>query len=151
MPASLGAGDRDGVVVEWGMRYGSPSIKSGIDSLMNQGCDKFLLVPLYPQYAAATSATVCDKAFETLATLRFQPTMRVAHPYFRSQSYIDAVAASIKDEIAKLSFKPEVLLASFHGIPQKYVDKGDPYQAHCIETWQRLRHALGLSLPTNSA
>ena len=94
---------------------------------------------------AATSATVCDKAFEALATMRFQPTMRVAHPYFQTQSYIDALAASIKVEVAKLTFKPEVLLASFHGVPQKYVDKGDPYQAQCIETWQRLRHTMGLT------
>ncbi len=140
----LGSGSKD-VVVDWGMRYGNPSIKEGIDALVAQGCDKFLLVPLYPQYAAATSATVCDKAFEALATMRFQPTMRVAHPYFQSQAYIDALAQSIRDEVAKLPFKPEVLLASFHGVPQDYVDKGDPYQAQCIETWQRLRQAMGLS------
>ena len=77
--------------------------------------------------------------------MRFQPTMRVAHPYFQSQAYIDALAQSIRDEVAKLPFKPEVLLASFHGVPQDYVDKGDPYQAQCIETWQRLRQAMGLS------
>jgi protoporphyrin/coproporphyrin ferrochelatase len=135
----------DEIVVEWAMRYGNPAIKKGIESLVSQGCDRFLLVPLYPQYAAATSATVCDKAFDALAGMRFQPTMRVAHPYFRSDAYIAAIAQSIRDEVAKLSFKPEVLLASFHGIPLDYVDKGDPYQAQCIETWQRLRHALGLS------
>ena len=132
------------LVVEWGMRYGNPSIKQGIDSLVAQGCDRFLLVPLYPQYAAATSATVCDKAFEALATMRFQPSMRVAHPYFRSQAYIDALAHSLREEIAKLPFKPEVLLASFHGVPREYVEKGDPYQAQCIETWQRLRLAMGM-------
>jgi protoporphyrin/coproporphyrin ferrochelatase len=140
----LGTRGRD-LVVEWAMRYGNPAIKAGIESLVARGCDRFLLVPLYPQYAAATSATVCDKAFEALAKMRFQPTMRVAHPYFQSQAYIDAVARSIREEVAKLSFKPEVLLASFHGIPLDYVDKGDPYQGQCIETWQRLRHALGLS------
>ncbi len=134
----------DDIVVEWGMRYGNPSIRQGIESMLAQGCDKFLLVPLYPQYAAATSATVCDKAFEALETMRFQPTMRVAHPYFRSQSYIEAMAASIRESVAKLPFKPEVLLASFHGVPQEYVDKGDPYMAQCIETWQRLRHAMGM-------
>ena len=140
-----GANAGHDIVVEWGMRYGNPSIKAGIDSMVKQGCDKFLLVPLYPQYAAATSATVCDKAFEALETMRFQPTMRVAHPYFQSQAYIDAMARSIRDSVAKLPFKPEVLLASFHGVPQEYVDKGDPYMSHCIETWQRLRHAMGLS------
>lgn len=133
------------VIVEWGMRYGNPSIKSGIDALVAKGCDRFLLVPLYPQYAAATSATVCDKAFEALAKMRFQPTMRVAHPYFQSQAYIDALAQSLREEIAKLSFKPEVILASFHGVPREYCDKGDPYQAHCIETWERLRRAMGMS------
>ena len=140
-----GANPGHDIVIEWGMRYGNPSIKAGIDALVRQGCDKFLLVPLYPQYAAATSATVCDKAFEALETMRFQPTMRVAHPYFQSQAYIDAMARSIRDSVGKLSFKPEVLLASFHGVPQEYVDKGDPYMAQCIETWQRLRHAMGLS------
>ena len=140
----LGAGGRE-IVIDWGMRYGNPSIKQGIESLVAQGCDKFLLVPLYPQYAAATSATVCDKAFQALETMRFQPTMRVAHPYFRSQAYVDAIAGSLREEVAKLPFKPEVLLASFHGIPQDYVDLGDPYQAQCIETWQRLRQAMGLS------
>jgi ferrochelatase len=140
----LGPNSAD-IVVEWGMRYGNPSIKKGIESLVAQGCDKFLLVPLYPQYAAATSATVCDKAFEALATMRFQPTMRVAHPYFRSDAYIQALAQSIREEVAKLPFKPEVLLASFHGVPQDYVDKGDPYQAQCIETWQRLRREMGLN------
>ena len=142
----LGSGGhaRD-VIVEWGMRYGNPSIKQGINSLVAQGCDKFLLVPLYPQYAAATSATVCDKAFEALASMRFQPTMRVAHPYFQSQAYIDAMVRSIRAGIAELDFKPEVLLASFHGVPQDYVDLGDPYQGQCIETWQRLRHAMGLT------
>ena len=143
--ASAAANPGHDIVIEWGMRYGNPSIKAGIDSLVKQGCDKFLLVPLYPQYAAATSATVCDKAFEALETMRFQPTMRVAHPYFQSQAYIDALARSIRDSLDKLSFKPEVLLASFHGVPRDYVDKGDPYMAQCIETWQRLRHAMGLS------
>lgn len=133
------------VVVAWAMRYGNPSIKLGIDALVEQGCDRFLLVPLYPQYAAATSATVCDKAFEALATMRFQPTMRVAHPYHRSQAYIDALAQSLREGIAKLPFKPEVLLASFHGVPQDYVEKGDPYMAQCVETWQRLRHTMQLS------
>jgi ferrochelatase len=140
----LGAASGE-VVVSWGMRYGNPSIRHGIESLVAQGCDKFLLVPLYPQYAAATSATVCDKAFEALAKMRFQPTMRVAHPYFQSQAYIEALAQSIREEVAKLPFKPEVLLASFHGVPQDYVDKGDPYQAQCIETWQRLRIAMGMN------
>lgn len=135
----------DNVVVDWGMRYGNPSIKQGIERLVAAGCDKFLLVPLYPQYAAATSATVCDKAFEALAKMRFQPTLRVAHPYFRSDAYIEAVAQSIREEVAKLAFKPEVILVSFHGVPREYVDKGDPYQAHCVETWQRLRHAMGLN------
>ncbi len=139
-----GFGDGD-LCVEWGMRYGNPSIRAGIDSLVAQGCDRFLLVPLYPQYAAATSATVCDKAFEALATMRFQPTMRVAHPYYRSQAYIDALARSVREEVAKLPFEPEVLLASFHGVPRDYVEKGDPYQAQCIETWQRLRAAMGMS------
>jgi ferrochelatase len=132
------------VVVDWAMRYGKPTIASRLAALQARGCDRVLLVPLYPQYCAATSATVCDKAFDALKAMRWQPTLRVAAPYFDDPAYIDALAASTRASLAKLDFEPEVLLASFHGIPQDYFDKGDPYYCHCAKTTRLLRAALGL-------
>ncbi len=137
------AGARD-VVVDWAMRYGKPSIASRLAALQARGCDRILLVPLYPQYCAATSATVCDKAFDALKQMRWQPTLRVAAPYYDDPAYIDALAASTRAALAKLDFEPETLLASFHGIPQTYFDKGDPYYCHCAKTTRLLREALGL-------
>jgi ferrochelatase len=133
------------IVVDWAMRYGKPSIASRLAALQAAGCDRILLVPLYPQYCAATSATVCDKAFDALKAMRWQPTLRVAAPYYDDPAYIDALAASTRASLAKLDFEPEVILASFHGIPQEYFDKGDPYYCHCAKTTRLLRQALGLS------
>lgn len=137
--------DIDGRIdVAWGMRYGNPSVGSAIDELAAKGCDRILFMPLYPQYAAATSATACDAAFAHLMTMRYQPVLRVAPPYYADPVYIEAVAASIRDELDKLPFKPDVILASFHGIPRDYADKGDPYPEQCVETARLLRTALGL-------
>ncbi|UFX46598.1 ferrochelatase [Bradyrhizobium sp. 41S5] len=136
--------DHDHVVVDWAMRYGNPSIKQRIEALTAQGCSRLLLVPLYPQYSAATSATVCDEAFRVLAGMRAQPILRVTPPYYDDPDYIEALAVSIDDRLATLPFQPEVILASFHGMPKEYVDKGDPYQAQCIATTNALRKRLGL-------
>jgi len=130
--------------VDWAMRYGNPSIRSRLEALAAQDCERILLVPLYPQYAAATSATVCDEAFRALTSMRLQPALRVAAPYYAEPVYIDALAASLNAELAKLSFKPEVILASFHGMPEDYVAKGDPYYKHCAETARLLRKKLKL-------
>ena len=135
---------RDHVVVDWAMRYGNPSIRSRIDALTAQGCDRLLVVPLYPQYSAATSATVCDEVFRVLADMRAQPILRVTPPYYDEPDYIDALAVSINTHVASLPFVPELILASFHGMPQKYIDKGDPYQAQCIATTDALRRRMGL-------
>jgi protoporphyrin/coproporphyrin ferrochelatase len=132
------------VIVDWAMRYGNPSIASRLEALQKAGCERILLVPLYPQYAAATTATVCDKAFEALARMRWQPSLRVAPPWFDDPVYVEAVAASIEADLAKLSWKPDVVLASFHGIPQEYFDKGDPYHCHCAKTTRLLRERLRL-------
>lgn len=132
------------LVVDWAMRYGNPSIASRIEALQREGCDRILLVPLYPQYAAATSATVCDKAFDALKEMRWQPVLRVAPPWADDPVYIDAVTASLKADIAKLDFEPEVILASFHGVPQSYLEKGDPYHCQCQKTARLMREALGL-------
>ena len=120
--------------VDWAMRYGNPSIRSRLEALADQNCERILLVPLYPQYAAATTATVCDEAFRALSKMRFQPALRVAAPYYAEPAYIDALAASLNAELAKLKFKPDVILASYHGVPEAYIEKGDPYVAHCAET-----------------
>jgi protoporphyrin/coproporphyrin ferrochelatase len=136
--------DHDHVVVDWAMRYGNPSIASGIDVLTAQGCDRLLVVPLYPQYSAATSATVCDEVFRVLGQMRAQPTLRVTPPYYDDPDYIEALAVSIGAHLAGLPFQPEIILASFHGMPQKYVDKGDPYQTQCIATTNALRQRMGL-------
>jgi protoporphyrin/coproporphyrin ferrochelatase len=132
------------VTVDWAMRYGNPSIASKLDALQRAGCERILLVPLYPQYAAATTATVCDKAFEALARMRWQPALRVAPPWHDDADYIEAIATSIEADLAKLSWKPDVILASFHGIPQEYFDKGDPYHCHCAKTTRLLRERLKL-------
>jgi len=137
--------DRDHVVVDWAMRYGNPSIRERIDALIERHCDRILVVPLYPQYSAATSATVCDEVFRVLASMRAQPTLRVSPPYFDEPVYIDALASSIEAHLSTLPFEPEVILASFHGMPQEYIDKGDPYQAQCVATTNALRARLGLS------
>jgi protoporphyrin/coproporphyrin ferrochelatase len=134
--------------VDWAMRYGKPSIASRLAALQQAGCDRILLLPLYPQYCAATSATVCDKAFDALKAMRWQPTLRVAAPYYDDPIYIEALAASAKAAIARLDFEPEALLASFHGIPQQYFDKGDPYFCHCTKTTRLLRAALGFDEQT---
>jgi ferrochelatase len=140
---ALGAGEGR-VEVDWAMRYGKPSIAERLAALQDKGCDRILLVPLYPQYCAATTATVCDKAFDALKRLRWQPTLRVAAPYYDDPVYIEALARSTRAALAKLDFEPEVLLASFHGIPRAYFDKGDPYYCHCAKTTRLLGEALGL-------
>ncbi|QWG22802.1 ferrochelatase [Bradyrhizobium sediminis] len=136
--------DHDHVVVDWAMRYGNPSIASRIEALTAQGCDRLLVVPLYPQYSAATTATVCDEVFRVLASMRAQPTLRITPPYYDDPDYIEALAVSISAHLASLPFQPELIVASFHGMPQKYVDKGDPYQVQCIATTDALRKRMGL-------
>ena len=132
------------ILVDWAMRYGNPSIASRLDAMQKAGCDRILLVPLYPQYAAATSATVCDKAFESLVKMRWQPALRVAPAWFDEPVYIDAIAASLESALAKLPFKPDVVLASFHGMPEEYLRKGDPYHCQCAKTARLLRERLKL-------
>ena len=136
--------DHDHVEVDWAMRYGNPSIRAGIEALTALGCDRLLVVPLYPQYSAATSATVCDEVFRVLGEMRAQPTLRVTPPYYDDPDYIEALAVSINAHLATLSFQPEMIVASFHGMPKAYVDKGDPYYAQCVATTQSLRQRMGL-------
>jgi ferrochelatase len=132
------------IVVDWAIRYGNPSMSTRIEAMAKAGCERILLLPLYPQYAAATTATVCDAAFATLAAMRHQPTLRVVPPYYDERVYIEALANSIETALKTLPFKPELILASFHGIPKSYADDGDPYPSHCVETVRLLRERMKL-------
>ena len=128
--------------VDWAMRYGKPSTQERIEALKSRGCDRLLVVPLYPQYCAATTATACDKVFDALRSMRWQPTLRVAAPWHEDPVYVEALAASVRTHLARLDFKPEMLVASFHGIPREYLEKGDPYPCFCWKTGRLLREAL---------
>lgn len=130
------------LVIDWAMRYGSPSIGSRIEALAAQGCERILLFPLYPQYSATTTASACDCAFDALKRLRRQPALRVVPPYHDDPDYIAALADALRSSLATLDFEPDAVLASFHGLPQSYADKGDPYRRHCEETARLLREAL---------
>jgi len=131
------------IVVDWAMRYGSPSIETVTKSLIERGCDRILMFPLYPQYSATTTATVNDKFFEALMQLRFQPAVRTVPAYPAEPVYIDALARSVERHLATLDFAPEVVIASYHGIPQSYSQRGDPYYHQCLETTRLLRERLG--------
>ncbi len=130
--------------VDWAMRYGNPSIASKLTALVAAGCERILVMPLYPQYSAASTATACDEVFRVLTRMRRQPTVRIAAPYYDDQVYIEALASSTSAELSRLAFQPEVILASFHGMPQDYISKGDPYYSHCVETMRLLREQLKL-------
>ncbi|AIB18738.1 ferrochelatase [Brucella suis] len=136
--------DQPNLVVDWAMRYGQPSIESITDRLLQQGCERIVIFPLYPQYSATTTATVNDKFFEALMKKRFMPAIRTVPSYEAEPVYIDALARSVEKHLATLSFKPEVILTSYHGIPKSYSDKGDPYRQQCLETTRLLRERLGL-------
>jgi len=131
------------ILVDWAMRYGNPSIASRLAAMQQAGCDRILVVPLYPQYAAATTATVADKAFDALAGMRWQPALRVAPAYYDQPAYIDALASSLEEGLSKLPFTPDLVIASFHGMPEDYLKKGDPYYCQCAATARLLRARLG--------
>ncbi len=133
----------DCVTVDWAMRYGAPAIGARLAALKEQGCDRILIVPLYPQYSAATTATVNDAAFRALAAMRWQPAVRILPPYHDDPAYIAALASSVAASLAALPFTPDVVLASFHGLPRAYLDKGDPYHCQCLKTARLLRERLG--------
>ena len=137
--------DRPEIIVDWAMRYGLPPVATRIDALKEQGCDRILLFPLYPQYSAATTATALDKCFDALKTLRWQPTVRSVPPYFDHPAYVDALAKSLRQHIKGLPWKPDMILASFHGLPREYLTRGDPYHCHCMKTARLLREKMKLS------
>ena len=124
----------ENVVVDFAMRYGNPSIRKKINILHQCGCENLIVLPLYPQYAAATTATVCDEVYRVLMSMRWQPSLKIIPHYESHPLYIDALVNSINDKIKNLSWKPDLILASYHGIPKKYFDKGDPYHCYCHKT-----------------
>lgn len=131
------------VEVAWAMRYGNPSMESVVTGMKERGCERILMVPLYPQYSAPTTATVNDEFFRTLMKMRWQPAIRTAPWWHDEPVYIEALARSIETHYAALDFEPEVLLASWHGIPQSYFAKGDPYHCQCLKSTRLLRERLG--------
>ena len=135
----------DTAMVEWAMRYGEPSIPRQLEKLMDAGCDRILLAPLYPQYCAATTATVVDKAADWLRERRWQPSLRTLPPYHDDPAYIDALAADLGRQLDALDFTPEVLLLSFHGMPQRTLELGDPYHCHCRKTARLLEAKMARS------
>ena len=130
------------VIVDWAMRYANPSIASRLEALIKRGCDRILVMPLYPQYSAATTATVCDELYRYVMKLRNQPALRILPPYYEDPYYIEVLASSLQAELKALPFEPDVILASYHGMPKQYVDKGDPYEAQCVRTTELLRNHL---------
>ena len=135
-----------GVTVDWAMRYGTPAISDQLEAMKAAGCDRILIAPLYPQYCAATTATANDKAFEALAAMRWQPAIRTLPPYHDDPAYIEALARSVRGALAALDFEPQALMASFHGMPARTFELGDPYHCHCQKTARLLGEALGREL-----
>jgi len=133
----------DDVVVDFCMRYGNPSTQSKVEALRAQGCQRILFLPLYPQYAGATSGTACDQFFRALMDIKWQPLARTVEPYYENPLYIDALAQSVERVIDKLETRPDVLVCSYHGVPKRYVYEGDPYYCECLTTTDLLRERLG--------
>ncbi len=131
------------VIVDWAMRYASPSIASRLEALIKRGCNRILVMPLYPQYAAASTATACDEVYRFVMKVRRQPALRILPAYYDDRWYIEVLASSLQTQLKALRFEPDVILASYHGIPKQYADKGDPYGSQCVKTTELLRQQLG--------
>lgn len=144
--AALAAYFGDAVVVDWAMRYGTPTIAERLAALKDAGCERILIAPLYPQYSSATTGTVNDKVFATLMKWRWQPALRTLPPYHDDPVYLDALAESVRSAVAGLDFVPDMLLASFHGMPRRTLDQGDPYHCQCRKTARLLGDRIDLPL-----
>ena len=130
---------KENIIIDFAMRYGNPSIKSKIHKLHEMGCENLVILPLYPQYAAATTATVCDEVYRTLMKMRWQPSLKIIPHYESDPLYIDALVNSINRKINEINWKPDLIIASYHGIPKKYFDKGDPYHCYCHKTTRLMK------------
>ena len=137
----------ENLIVDYAMRYGDPSIRSKIINLKDNGCENLVVLPLYPQYAAATTATVCDEVYRSLSKMRWQPSLQIIPHYESEPLYIDAVCNSIENKIKQINWKPDLVMASYHGIPKKYFEKGDPYHCYCHKTTRLVSEKLNLKIP----
>ena len=124
----------ENIIIDFAMRYGNPSIKSKVEKMQREGCENLVIFPLYPQYASPTTATVCDEVFRVLMKMRWQPALKIVPHYESEPLYIDAIVNSIKKKINEIDWKPDLIVASYHGIPKKYFEKGDPYHCYCQKT-----------------
>ena len=129
----------ENIIIDFAMRYGNPSIKSKLNLLKEGGCENIIILPLYPQYAAATTATVCDEVYRTLMKMRWQPSLQIIPHYESEDLYINALIKSIDKKIKSINWKPELIISSYHGIPKKYFDQGDPYHCYCHKTTRLLK------------
>ena len=127
------------IIVDFAMRYGNPSIKSRLNKLKEEGCENIVVLPLYPQYAAATTATVCDEVYRSLMQMRWQPSLQISPHYESETLYIGALIASIEKKINEINWKPDLIICSYHGIPKSYFDKGDPYHCYCHKTTRLMK------------
>ena len=137
----------DKLIVDYAMRYGQPSIKSKIKDLKEKGCENLVILPLYPQYAAATTATVCDEVYRSLIKMRWQPSLQIIPHYESEPLYINAISKSIETKISQINWKPDIIMASYHGIPKKYFEKGDPYHCYCHKTTRLITEKIKSSIP----
>ena len=135
------------VIVDYAMRYGQPSIKNKINELKRQGCENVIILPLYPQYAAATTATVCDEVYRSLSKMRWQPSLQIVPHYESEPLYIEAISKSIEKKIDQINWTPDLIMASYHGIPKKYFEKGDPYHCYCHKTTRLIKEKMNLKIP----
>lgn len=133
----------DKICIDWAMRYGSPSVASKLDHLREQGCTRILIIPLYPQYSATTTASAMDAVFDALKEMRWQPALRTTPPFHDDPNYINALAEITKRELSKLDWTPERVVISFHGLPERYFLAGDPYHCHCQKSGRLLREKMG--------
>ena len=127
------------IIVDFAMRYGNPSIKLKLEHLKKKGCENIIILPLYPQYAAATTATVCDEVYRSLMGMRWQPSLQIIPHYESEPAYIDALINSIERKLKNINWEPDLIISSYHGIPKKYFDKGDPYYCYCHKTTRLLK------------
>ena len=137
----------ENLIVDFAMRYGQPSINSKINNLKKEGCENLVILPLYPQYAAATTATVCDEIYRVLSSMRWQPSLQIIPHYESEPLYINAICNSIINKINQINWKPDLIMASYHGIPKKYFDKGDPYHCYCHKTTRLLNEKVNVEIP----
>ena len=135
------------LIVDYAMRYGKPSIKSKIKDLKEKGCENLVILPLYPQYAAATTATVCDEVYRSLIKMRWQPSLQIIPHYESEPLYITAICNSIKNKLNQIKWKPDLIMASYHGIPKKYFEKGDPYHCYCHKTTRLISEKMRIEIP----